>query len=49
MYQSIKYYAGWYRDYALDSWNNMGPAEYGMVLVSIGVFGWILMKNTGRR
>lgn len=49
MYQGFKYYLRWYRDFFVDSWNDMGPAEYGTLLIGIGVFGWILMKNSVRR
>ncbi|MCA9024507.1 MAG: hypothetical protein KDA86_04765 [Planctomycetaceae bacterium] len=49
MYQGFMYYMRWYRDFFVDGWNDMGPSEYGMLLLSIGVFGWILMKNSVRR
>lgn len=48
MYQNVMYYLRFYKDYALDSWADMGPSEYGIVLLSIGVFGWLLMKNGTR-
>lgn len=49
MYQATTYYLRWYRDFFLDWWADMGPAEYGTLLIGIGVFGWLLMKSGGRR
>ncbi len=49
MYQGFKYYLGWYRNFIVTSWEEMGPTEYGMLLLGIGLFGWILMKNSVRR
>jgi len=43
------YYARFYRTYAMDKWDALSPMQYGALLIGIGVFGWILMKNTGRR
>ncbi len=48
MYQSARYYAKWYQDYFFDAWNHMGPSQYGMLLISIGIFGWLLMKSSSR-
>ena len=39
------YYMRFYRNYALDKWETITPMQYGVLLISIGVFGWILMKN----
>lgn len=43
--QNVSYYARFYRDYALDRWDQMTPMQYGMLLISIAVFGWLLMKS----
>lgn len=48
MHNGFVYYMRFYRDYALKAWADMGPTEYGMLLLSIGVFGWLLMKNGTR-
>lgn len=48
MYQTTTYYLRWYRDYFLECWADMGPTEYGILLISIGVFGWLLMKGGAR-
>ena len=39
-------YLRFYRNAALDAWNNMTPMEYGFVLIGIGVFGYLLMKSS---
>lgn len=49
MYQAITYYLRWYRDYFLDWWADMGPSEYGTMLIAIGLFGWMLMKSSIRK
>lgn len=43
------YYVRFYHNYAIDKWDALSPMQYGAILISIGVFGWILMKSTGRR
>jgi hypothetical protein len=41
-------YFDFYCQYAADKWENLTPMQYGSLLISVGVFGWILMKS-GRR
>jgi hypothetical protein len=41
----VNYYLRFYRDYALERWNEMTPMQYGLLLISIAVFGWLLMKS----
>ncbi len=41
----VNHYLRFYRDYALDRWNEMTPMQYGCLLISIAVFGWLLMKS----
>jgi hypothetical protein len=48
MYQSIQYYIRWYQNYFLDCWADLGPSEYGTLLIAIGVFGWLLMKSSNK-
>lgn len=43
------YYMRFYRSYAIDTWDALSPMQYGALLIGIGVFGWILMKNAGNR
>ena len=46
---SITRYAKFYSQYASNAWANMTPSQYGILLVSVAVFGWILMKSGSRR
>ena len=32
----------------MHSWRTMGPAEYGYVLVTIGIIGYLMMKSTSK-
>lgn len=43
-----RYYLRFYREYALDKWNHITPMQYGILLISIAVTGWLLMKNMSR-
>ena len=38
----------YYSRTALYLWRTMGPREYGLLLTSVGVFGWFLMKGSKR-
>jgi hypothetical protein len=35
--------------YVLRQWNQMTPAQYGGVLISIGVVGYLLMKSSTKK
>lgn len=45
---AIGRYATFYSQYATDAWINMTPSQYGVVLISVAFFGWILMKSGNR-
>ena len=30
-------------------WSHMTPMKYGVILIGIGLFGWLLMKNATKR
>jgi hypothetical protein len=47
--ERVSYYLRFYRTYAIDSWDALSPMQYGCLLIGIGVFGWILMKNAVHR
>lgn len=47
--ERASYYVRFYRNYALDKWDALTPMQYGVLLVGIGVFGWILMKNASHK
>jgi hypothetical protein len=46
---AVSRYAKFYSQYASNAWANMTPAQYGVVLISVAVFGWILMKSGSKR
>jgi hypothetical protein len=41
-------YFHFYNTYLLNHWHHMTPEKYGILLISIGFFGWLLMKNCTR-
>lgn len=41
----VHYYLQFYQEFLAESWRCMTPMQYGMLLVFIGVFGWLLMKT----
>ncbi len=42
---TISYYIRYYGNFLAKQWRDMTPMGYGMLLVSIGVFGYFLMKS----
>jgi len=38
-------YPAFYAEAADEAWRDIGPAEYGTLLIMISLFGWILMKR----
>jgi hypothetical protein len=46
---SLRHYLRFYRDYAENKWDNLTPMQYGILLISVGVFGWLLMKSATKR
>jgi hypothetical protein len=49
MIDAITGYFGFYQKYLLNHWHHMTPEKYGVLLICIGIFGWLLMKNCMRR
>ncbi len=45
----VSYYLRFYRNYALDRWDSMTPMQYGVLLIGIGLFGWLLMKSANQK
>ena len=37
-----------YQKYFLSAWHNMTPMQYGYLLVTIAVVGWLCMKSAPR-
>ncbi|MEZ6058308.1 MAG: hypothetical protein R3C01_16535 [Planctomycetaceae bacterium] len=46
---TFSYYMNFYQNYLAQKWDQMTPMQYGTVLISIGVVGWLLMRGSGRR
>ena len=42
-------YMDYYVNFLAQQWNRLTPMTYGGVLISIGVFGWLLMKSGSKR
>ncbi|TWT59970.1 hypothetical protein [Rubinisphaera italica] len=49
LWYSICFYANFYYTFVLRWWSNITPAEYGVVLIGVGIFGWILLKSASRK
>lgn len=49
IWETFFYYLDFYRDYALRRWSSITPFEYGVLLIGVGVFGWILLKSANRK
>lgn len=45
-YQTFHEYMTFYGNFFSKQWNDIGPVGYGVLLISIGIFGWALMKST---
>lgn len=43
---SFTQYMRTYKRYAFEFWDTLSPADYGMILVSVLVFGYLLMKSS---
>lgn len=43
--QFVLDYLYYYKTFALRSWHNMTPAQYGCLLITIAVVGWVMMKS----
>ena len=37
-----------YQKFFLSAWSNMSPMQYGYLLVTIAVVGWLCMKSAPR-
>jgi hypothetical protein len=47
--QTVWTYLAFYRDAVYFWWDNISPAEYGIALIAIGVFGYWLMGSSIKR
>ena len=48
-WQTVNGYLSFYERFFMTEWNQMSPTKYGMLLLGIGAFGWLLMKNASKR
>ncbi len=44
-YTTFRQYMAFYGKFINDQWHDIGPMGYGILLISIGFFGWVLMKS----
>ena len=47
MLATISDYLHFYRKFLSQNWDNLGPQEYVIILVSVGVIGWFMMRKAG--
>ncbi|HXY33431.1 MAG TPA: hypothetical protein VEI07_04340 [Planctomycetaceae bacterium] len=48
MVTARSYYA-FYTRYFNDQWSSLNPIKYGVLLIGVGLFGWLLMKSGNKR
>src|ERR1700733_4927953 len=41
---TAKSYYAFYGKYFSDQWTNLNPVRYGLLLIGVAFFGWLLMK-----
>lgn len=46
--QTVTDHLHFYQKYVLSAWHNMTPMQYGYLLVTIAVVGWLFMKSAPR-
>jgi hypothetical protein len=46
---TVRSYFSFYDRYFSMQWAEMSPQKYGMLLVCVGLFGWLLMKAGNKR
>jgi hypothetical protein len=44
--ETFLYYLRFYRNYALDFWDNITPMQYGCLLIVVAVCGWVMMRTS---
>lgn len=47
MYSTFDEYLLFYKRFLLNGWNNMGPQEYVVTLLGVGLVGWYMMRKAG--
>ncbi len=46
---TVRSYFAFYDRYFSTQWAEMSPQKYGMLLIVVGLFGWLLMKAGNKR
>jgi len=46
---TAKSYYAFYGKYFSDQWTNLNPVRYGLLLIGVAFFGWLLMKSGNKR
>jgi hypothetical protein len=46
---TIRSYYAFYCTFFSNQWTHMTPPKYGVLLILVGVFGWLLMKSGNKR
>lgn len=49
LWTTICLYVDFYRHYATQRWSSITPTEYGILLIGVGIFGWVLLKSVDRK
>lgn len=45
---TVEYYQRVYADLFMQYWNALTPTQYGVILITISVIGYLLMKSGAR-
>ena len=48
-YEFVTNYLKFYQKYFVTRWQNLTLGEYGVLIICIGIFGYILMKSAGKK
>jgi hypothetical protein len=46
---TIRSYYAFYGTFFSSQWSNLSPSKYGILLIGVAVFGWLLMKAGNKR
>ena len=48
MYDNLTHYMLFYKKFLFQSWDNLGPQEYVIILLMVGAVGWYMMRKAAR-
>lgn len=46
---TVRSYYAFYSSYFTSQWAHLSPGKYGLLLIVVGLFGWLLMKAGNKR